>query len=50
MEHDFDRCLDRLHATDLEFASGSLDGLSNHGPMAAEGSAASPRFETAALI
>ena len=36
MEHDFDRCLDRLHATDLEFASGSLDGLSNHGPMAAE--------------
>jgi len=36
MHDTFDRALDRLHGTDLEFGSGSLDGLSNHGPMAAE--------------
>jgi len=31
-----DRALDQLHATDFEYASENLDGLSNHGPMAAE--------------
>lgn len=31
-----DDALTRLHATDLEYRSGGSDGLSNHGPMAAE--------------
>ena len=31
-----DSALTRLHRTDLEYESGGMDGLSNHGPMAAE--------------
>ena len=30
-----DRALDRLHRTDFAYAAGGVDGLSNHGPMAA---------------
>ena len=31
-----ERALGRLHETDVEYASGRTDGLSNHGPMAVE--------------
>lgn len=31
-----DNAFARLHLTDVEYASGSTDGLSNHGPMAVE--------------
>ena len=31
-----DRALSRLHETDIEYATARIDGLSNHGPMAAE--------------
>lgn len=36
MSDALDEALARLHRTDVEFASGRTDGLSNHGPMAAE--------------
>jgi hypothetical protein len=36
MSDTLDEALGRLHLTDVEYASGGVDGLSNHGPMAAE--------------